>query len=75
MKSPSPFDRHATSKVTTAGDLDHIATLGFRGEALYSIAAVTNVTFTSRHAGEESAVQLEAGRRRDRAADQSRERP
>ncbi len=62
-EAPLAFQRHATSKLASAADLDHIVTLGFRGEALYSIAAVSNVTLTSRHAGEEFAVQLrsEAG--------------
>jgi DNA mismatch repair protein MutL len=43
------FARHATSKLNTADDLNHIVTFGFRGEALYSIGAVSQVTLTSRH--------------------------
>ena len=43
------FARHATSKLVEVSDLDHIETLGFRGEALASIAAVSQVTLLTRH--------------------------
>lgn len=45
---PLAFHRHATSKLTTAEQLDCVSTMGFRGEALPSIAAVSNVSILTR---------------------------
>jgi DNA mismatch repair protein MutL len=52
------FSRHATSKLTSADDLWAIQTLGFRGEALPSIAAISQVICQSRVAGAEAGAEL-----------------
>ena len=55
------FLRHATSKLRTADELMAIQTFGFRGEALASILAVSNVTLTARRADMDVGVRLVAG--------------
>ena len=52
------FERHATSKIAKAEDLFTLQTMGFRGEALPSIAAVSQVKLTTRTAEQELGVQL-----------------
>jgi DNA mismatch repair protein MutL len=53
------FERHATSKIKTIEDLFHIRTMGFRGEALASIAAVAQVELKTKKAGFDTGVYIE----------------
>lgn len=55
---PLALNRHATSKISSLEDLTEVRTMGFRGEALSSIAAVSRMTLTSKHEGAEHGLEL-----------------
>lgn len=65
------FERHATSKITQASDLFNLQTMGFRGEALASIAAVAQVELKTRTADEEigTCLQIEGSKVIDQQPD------
>ena len=58
------FERHATSKIRKAEDLDVVTSMGFRGEALASIAAIANVELTSKTENQDTGykITVEAGK-------------
>ena len=52
------FERHATSKIRSAEDLDSVSSMGFRGEALASIASIANVELVSKTAEQQTGYKI-----------------
>lgn len=53
------FERHSTSKISNSSEIENVSTLGFRGEALPSIAAVSHLTLATRRVEDETGIKLD----------------